>query len=69
MPDQLTCPNKPFENWTSIAGECKFIVRTESGKGAESVKNAGASNSSKKEVKPSDDTAILSMEDHLKKPK
>jgi hypothetical protein len=69
MPDQPTCPNKPFENWTSIVGEYKFIVRTESSRGAESVKKDGASNSSKKEFKPSDDTAILSMEDHLKKPK
>jgi hypothetical protein len=69
MPDQPTCPNKPYENWTSIAGECKSIVRTESGRGAESVKNAGASNSSKKEFKPSNDTAIFSIENHLKKPK
>ncbi len=69
MPDQPACPNKPFENWTSIAGECKSIVRTESGRGAEIVKKDGASNSSKKENKPSDDKAMLSMEDHLKKPK
>jgi hypothetical protein len=70
LPDQTSCPNKPFESWISVARDCKSILRNGAGKGAETSDKAESVNRPNETACiSSNDHGIYSLENHHKKPK
>jgi hypothetical protein len=69
MSDQPSCPNKPFENWIQAAREFNSIVHTDPARAKTPAKKIISAQTPINEIALTTDSALVGMENHLKKPK